>query len=317
MIESSIPNTKNSDTIEFLLSKVDTNNIEVKKCLHNSLEISLHNEGEKALSLLLEYNSVLNDTYGPINHTLLHLIVENNKKSTFISCLLDKVQVLESQTTQSTCINNIPFIDVRNSDSKTALHIVIENKNIENLRKLLEYKPNLEIQDDRGDTALHYAVYTEDVDIVGIILEQINEENPEIKELKNIRGVTPLHSAVFLENVEIAEFLIEQGCDFLATDLLCRGMLHYAVIIRQPVQTRSRMVDCILKQDKMNHDHELLKSTDRKQHTPLQLAVIEGQQEVTDQILEAINIAELTSDASWLDNRVICYQDVISINFAE
>ena len=308
MIESSICNTENIDTIELLLSKVDTNEPDVKKCLHNSLEISLANAGVEALSLLLKYNSTLNDTYGPRNDTLLHLIVENNKYSTFISCLLDKMKDLESKTPQSTFINNIPLIDVRNSDSKTALHIVIENKNIENMKKLLEYSPNLEIQDDRGDTALHYAVYTENVDIVKIILDKINGENPEMKDLKNIQGCTPLHSAVFLENVGIARFLVENGCDFSKKDLMDRTMLHYAVIIPQPNQTRSDMVKYILEHDESRHDHTLLISKDKQGHTPLHLAVIENQQGVTDQILEAINNAELKFDTLWVE-RVICYQD--------
>ena len=255
MIESAICNTKNIDTIRLLLSKVNTDNPDVKKCLHNSLEISLANEGEEALSLLLEYTSVLNDLYGPENDTLLHLIAENNKASTFISCLLDKVKDLESKTPQSTFINNSPFIDVRNSDSKTALHIIIENEDMENLRKLLEYGPSLKIPDDRGDTPLHYAVSTKNIDIVGVILDQINRDNPEIKELKNIKGCTPLHCAVFIDNLEITKLLIEQGCSFISTDCVGRTILHYAVIIPQPVQKISKMVNYILKHDELHHNH--------------------------------------------------------------
>ena len=309
MIESSICNTKNIDTIRLLLSKVNTDNPDVKKCLHNSLEISLANEGEEALSLLLEYTSALNDSYGPKNYTLLHLIIENNKASTFISCLLDKVEDIESKTSQSTFISNSPFIDVKNSDSKTALHIVIENEDMGNLRKLLEYGPSLKIPDDRGDTPLHYAVYTNNIDIVGVILNQINRDNPEIKELKNIQGCTPLHCAVIMENLEITKLLIEKDCDFLATDCMGRTMLHYAVIIPQPVQTISKMVNYILKHDELHHNHILLKSTDFKEHTPLHLAVIEKQELVIDQILEAIDNAELKFDTSWIVHRVICYQD--------
>ena len=309
MIESSICNTKNIDTIRLLLSKVNTDNPDVKKCLHNSLEISLENEGEEALSLLLECTSALNDSYGPENDTLLHLIVENNKVSTFISCLLDKVKDLESKTPQSTFINNSPFIDVRNSDSKTALHIIIENEDMENLRKLLEYEPSLKIPDNRGDTPLHYAVYINNIDIVGVIIEQINRDDPGIKELKNIQRCTPLHSAVFMENLEITELLIEQGCNFLATDCMGRTMLHYAVIIPQPVQTISKMVNYILKYDESHHRYILLKFKDKKRHTPLHLAVIEKQELVIDQILEAIGNAELKFNTSWTDNRVIDYQD--------
>ena len=309
MIESSICNTKNIDTIRLLLSQVDIDNLNVKKCLHNSLEISLANEGEEALSLLLDYTSALNDSYGPKNDTLLHLIVENNKASTFISCLLDKVEDIERKSHQSTFINNSPFIDVRNSDSKTAIHIVIENENMENLRKLLEYGPSLKIPDDRGDTPLHYAVYTNNIDIVGVILDQINRDNPGMKELKNILGCTPLHCAVFMENVEIAKLLIDKSCNFLATDCMGRTMLHYAVIIPQPVQSMSRMVNHILKHDELHHNHILLKSTDFKKHTPLHLAVIEKQELVIDQILEAIDNAELKFGTSWIVHRVICYQD--------
>ena len=309
MIESSICNTKNINTIRLLLSQVNTDNPDVKKCFHNSLEISLANEGEEALSLLLEYTSALNDSYGPKNDTLLHLIVENNKASTFISCLLDKVEDIESKTPQSTFISNSPFIDVRNSDSKTAIHIVIENEDMKNLSKLIEYGPSLKIPDDRGDTPLHYAVYTNNIDIVGVILDQINRDNPEIKELKNIQGCTPLHSAVFMKNVEITELLIEKGCNFLATDCVGRTMLHYAVIIPQSVQTISKMVNYILKHDELHHNHILLKSTDFKKHTPLHLAVIEKQELVIDQILEAIDNAELKFGTSWIVHRVICYQD--------
>ena len=201
------------------------------------------------------------------------------------------------------------IIDARNNQGCTALHCAIDRAENSIASKLLEYRPDLKIPDDRGDTALHYAVYTRNIDIVRILLDQINRDNPEMKELKNIQGCTPLHSVVNQENVEIAKFLIEQGCDFLAKDFMGRTMLHYAVIIPQPVQAMSRMVNYILKHDESHHNHSLLKSTDIKEHTPLHLAVIEKQQQVIDQILEAIDNAELKFGTSCIDNRVVCYQD--------
>ena len=232
MIESSICNPE-LDTIELLLKRLDTIDnahdlIAVKECLHNSLELSLENEEPGALSLLLEYNSKCNDTYGHKNDSLLHLIINNDKYQTFISCLLDKVDPRD----HSTQIDNTPLIDAKNLDSKTPLHLVIEKRNLTNLTELLGYKPSLDVKDSFGDTALHYAVFMEDLEIVKEIVSAIKlEQLEELMNLSNNEGCTALHLAVYLGNIPLAEYLLNEGCDYFAQDQSGQTMLHYAVRI--------------------------------------------------------------------------------------
>ena len=230
MIESSICNPELS-TINLLLERLSI--IEnahelpaVKECLHNSLEFSLENEEPGALSLLLEYNTKLNDTYGEKHESLLHLIIKNDKNKFFISCLLDK----EDQAKQPTEIDNTSLIDAKNLDSKTALHLVIEKKNLTNLQELLKYAPSLDVKDSFGDTPLHYAVFMEELEIVKEIVSAILMKNlNDLMDLPNNEGRTPLHLAVYLGNFEIAKYLLDEGCDSLARDQSSQTMLHYAI----------------------------------------------------------------------------------------
>ena len=310
MIESSICNPE-LNTIELLLKRLGTidNTHElpaVKACLHNSLEFSLDNEEIGALSLLLEYKSKLNDTYGHRNDSLLHLIIINDKHHTFISCLLGKVDPLD----QSTQIDNTPLIDAKNLDSKTALHLVIEKRNLRNLTELLGYKPSLGVKDSFGDTALHYSVFIEDLEIVKEIVTAIKVENQtELLNLSNNEGCTALHLAVYLGNIEIAEYLLSEGCDYLARDLSGQTMLHYAVRIPSGDTTCSPMVKFILQHDELHHDYANLKSKNINQRTPLHIAVIEDHQLIIQHLIDSIIIAEQKFDDTWISDRVLCYQD--------
>ena len=310
MIESSICNPELS-TINLLLERLSI--IEnahelpaVKECLHNSLKFSLENEEPGALSLLLEYNAKLNDTYGEKHESLLHLIIKNDKSKNFISCLLDKVDPLN----QPTEIDNTPLIDAKNLDSKTALHLVIEKKNLTNLQELLKYKPSLDVKDSFGDTPLHYAVFMEELEIVQEIVSAILKENlNHLMDLSNNQVCTALHLAVHLGNIVIAEYLLSKGCDFLVRDKSGETMLHYAVRIPNGDATCSPMVKFILEKDEIHHNYANLKSTNIAKQTPLHAAVLEDHQLIIELLIDAIKIAEEKFDDSWISDRVLCYQD--------
>ncbi|KAI6659361.1 hypothetical protein LOD99_15032 [Oopsacas minuta] len=277
---------------------------------HNTaLHQVVMNQQEDLFVYLLEYDPSLLIT-DRNKQTILHLIVDKSNNSTFISILLDKVKSLKNENLRSTDINNIQLIDVKNSDSKTPLHLVIENMNMENMEKLLEYGPSLEVKDNDGYTALHYAVFSENLQIVEKVIFKIQElKRSEIMEIANTTGSTPLHLAVFLGNVEITKYLINQGCKFLAKDLKDQTMLHYAVSIPRNDPTSDPMVSYILQHDQLNYDFTILRSKDLRGHTPLQIAVIEDQQTVVGQLIEAIKYGETNYDTSWIRDRVICYQD--------
>lgn len=50
------------------------------------------------------------------------------------------------------------IIEKKNEDFLTALHIVVIENNIDALKTLLEFKTDLETADNKGHTALHFAV---------------------------------------------------------------------------------------------------------------------------------------------------------------
>ena len=69
------------------------------------------------------------------------------------------------------------------------------------------------------------------------------------------------------------------------------------------------MVKFILKYDGLHHKYNNLKTKNIDDRTPLHIAVLEDHQLIIQLLIEAITIAELELDDSWISDRVLCYQD--------
>jgi ankyrin repeat protein len=80
---------------------------------------------------------------------------------------------------------------------------------------LLEYKANVDAQDDQGRTALHRAVSCKRVEIISTLLRNAANVNLQDIELK-----TPIHEALLSGDVGIVAALLEYGAEVPSLDVL-------------------------------------------------------------------------------------------------
>lgn len=91
-------------------------------------------------------------------------------------------------------------------EGKTPLHHAIINKDLEQVRNLLNAGAAVDIKDFTGSGPLHYGVLTANLELVQLLLRYGAEANT-----KGPSGRTPLHQAVSMSNLEITETLLRSG----------------------------------------------------------------------------------------------------------
>jgi len=79
----------------------------------------------------------------------------------------------------------------------------------EMVRMILATNPDKDVRDILGGTALHVAMYQQNISIVKLLLD--NGFDPNAKATKT--GYTPLHLAVTADNVAAARLLLQYGAD--------------------------------------------------------------------------------------------------------
>lgn len=87
------------------------------------------------------------------------------------------------------------------------------------------FKFDLEQLDCCERTALHYAAYDNDLELLSILIKK----GAKI-EAQDEFGLTPLHRAAYWNNIEAVQFLIESGADLTVTDNCGSTVLHQAVL---------------------------------------------------------------------------------------
>ncbi|EAW15271.1 ankyrin repeat domain-containing protein [Aspergillus clavatus NRRL 1] len=93
-------------------------------------------------------------------------------------------------------------------------------------------RQHLEKQDEKGHTALHFAIHEGDESTARLIVNRITNVSQESN-----RGVTPLHQAVQDDNVGIAKMLIHAGADLATEDQWGRFPLHLFCAMRDEPET--------------------------------------------------------------------------------
>lgn len=94
---------------------------------------------------------------------------------------------------------------------------------VEEIRNIIvnNKKLNINAQDYRGYSSLHYAVLINYFELVKLLLE--NGADPNIQ---NIFKQTPLHHTSKFTNLNIVKLLLESGADYTITDLKGKYGLH-------------------------------------------------------------------------------------------
>lgn len=175
--------------------------------------------GKKALSTALDQNNVsicqlLLDNGADctaestqFKKNILHFAASNNAPGLFRKAL------------------NLPGIKINHKDweGKTPLLVVCARGDFDSYLQLMKHKPDTQIKDNNGYTALHCAAYSGNLDLVKATLSYISKDE-ETKE-----KLTPLFIAIKEGKKELVEFLLSIEVNLLHRDKDDNSALYTAV----------------------------------------------------------------------------------------
>ncbi|KAG9465838.1 hypothetical protein GDO78_017661 [Eleutherodactylus coqui] len=102
-------------------------------------------------------------------------------------------------------------LDIQNDLYQSALHLAVYLEQVEVVEALVEKDVNLELQDRKGDTALHLACEKEHLECAKILLR--GPRGPQNMQLQNWKGLSCLHIATLKRNQALISLLMESGAD--------------------------------------------------------------------------------------------------------
>ncbi|XP_045461654.1 serine/threonine-protein kinase TNNI3K-like [Harmonia axyridis] len=115
-------------------------------------------------------------------------------------------------------------VNIQDDKGLTALHIAAKDKNYVIVDILLDYGADTSMKDLKGNTALHVASSKGSSAITDILLNH----SPEIN-AQNLFGETPLHLACKYNYREVVEVLLGRGAVVDIRDICGETSLHYSV----------------------------------------------------------------------------------------
>ncbi|XP_056409535.1 NF-kappa-B inhibitor epsilon [Hyla sarda] len=137
-------------------------------------------------------------------------------------------------------------LDIQNDLYQSALHLAVYLGQVQVVEALVERDVNLELQDRKGDTALHLACEKEHVDCAKVLLR--GPRGPQNLNLQNWKGLSCLHIATLRRHQALISLLLESGADInsqegtsgktplhLAVEMLDRPLLLHLLQYRPKV----------------------------------------------------------------------------------
>lgn len=143
------------------------------------------------------------------------------------------------------------------------------------IRELYERKIDLNLRNDRGDTALHIATYTKDHALICILLDY---EDAVDFNIQNARGNTPLHVAAYNGDLNIFTLLYNGPTDVDLSNHKGYTALHFAVM-----KGHLQIVNLLLKGKKRVAN---INAPDSDGDTPLHMAVMKNHFHIVQALLE-------------------------------
>ncbi|XP_073527702.1 NF-kappa-B inhibitor epsilon [Phyllobates terribilis] len=103
-------------------------------------------------------------------------------------------------------------LDIQNDLSQSALHLAVYLGQVGVVEALVDKEVALELQDRRGDTALHLACEKERLDCAALLLRGPRRRQ-NLLQLQNWKGLSCLHIATMKRNPALISLLIASGAD--------------------------------------------------------------------------------------------------------
>ncbi|XP_040207733.1 NF-kappa-B inhibitor epsilon [Rana temporaria] len=120
------------------------------------------------------------------------------------------------------------LLDIQNDLYQSALHLAVYLDQPEVVVALLGKDVNLELQDRKGDTALHVACENQHLDCARILLR--GPRGPQNLQLQNWKGLTCLHIATMRRNLPLISLLLDSGANINSQEGTSgKTALHLAV----------------------------------------------------------------------------------------
>jgi len=143
--------------------------------------------------------------------TALHYVTDGNLK-------LDQEDFLQ-------CVLHESDPNSQDIYGRTPLHYVVDSNDekLSLVQQLLQSKAECNIQDKKGQAALHLACLNGHIDVVLLLLK-----NNTIVSMQDSTGRTSLHLAAQHLHLRVATVLLENAAEVDAQDFLGRTALHYA-----------------------------------------------------------------------------------------
>ncbi|KAM8947089.1 NF-kappa-B inhibitor epsilon [Pelodytes ibericus] len=102
-------------------------------------------------------------------------------------------------------------LDIQNDLYQTALHLAVYLNQARVVESLVWKGVSLELQDRRGDTALHVACENQSLECARILLQ--GPRGPQNLHLQNWKGLSCLHIATLKKDYSLISLLLESGAD--------------------------------------------------------------------------------------------------------
>lgn len=163
----------------------------------------------------------------------LDIMDADNKSVLYIPIKYGFAKILELLLNFNKSNIGIPLTDMKDKNNNIPLHYAIKSNNVDAIKMLLDVDSDPNVTDNNGNNSLHMAVYTKQYDIVDILVKTDVNINSRTN-----TGETALHLACNFELEKISELLIKSGTDVNIQDNENEFTpLHYCINLNAKVLT--------------------------------------------------------------------------------
>lgn len=202
------------------------------------LHVAFLTDEWQMVELLLQFNAekYSQDIFGlfPIDYLVCNGKIMNGTEGSsplFKAVFENKIDDLKKLINERVDINAVsPF-------EKTALYYAVRKNLPDVVRLLIENGANIDFKDKHKDTLLHTATQYNAVDSIKILLLH----KPELINEKNEKGNTPLHIAALFEQPQAAELLLKNGADVTLKNKLGETATQIVEGLKQARNTRKAL----------------------------------------------------------------------------